>query len=237
MKAQFFVFTIGFFVPFFLQLFLFTEKEDSDMVKILNVVCLFTQVLFMSVELFQIVKQGSYYFYDFWNVVDIFLFFTYLAYFFGRMFKSFVSVLPIGHRVMASKSVPENGVNDIGCEIDKNDMAIEYQFLWIIINSTLLLNSVLSMLFFVRVYERFGLLVTLIGQVFRDMGKFLIFFLSWCIVFSWLLRVAGVDIKDEDNAYKDINPFLYYIIQAFRDASGDFVTPSYTLWSDKNEKE
>jgi hypothetical protein len=140
MKAQFFVFTFGFFVPFFLQLFLVT---DPGRVKYLNLLCLFTQFLFMTVEVFQILKQGRYYFYDFWNVVDIVLFFTYLVYFFGRIFDSGSSVLPLENDVMPAHAM----------------------FFWIIINHILLLNSVLSMLFFVRVYERFGLLVTLIGQV------------------------------------------------------------------------
>lgn len=67
------------------------------------------------------------------------------------------------------------------------------------------------------------------------MGKFMLFFLSWCVVFSWLLRVAGVDFED-DKAYEGLDPFIYYIIQAFRDAAGDFVTPSYSLWEGKKEE-
>lgn len=160
-------------------------------------VCLTTQLCFFFIEYQQLKKMGWNYFQDFWNYIDMSLFFMSIVYFIGRV------------------SIPDQLITPN----ENPDMSRVYMFGWVILNSCLLLISILKMMFFLRVYEAFGMLVTLIGNVVIDMLYFISFFFCWTTIFSLMDRIAGAEVSNEE--YPDVNVFVYYVIHVFRNTVGD----------------
>lgn len=68
---------LGFFIPFFLQMYCFIEP----VVLACNGVCMFTSLLLMRFEIEQLRLQGCEYFASFMNWIDLMGFFTYSFYF------------------------------------------------------------------------------------------------------------------------------------------------------------
>lgn len=58
--------------------------------------------------------------------------------------------------------------------------------------------GVIKSMFFGKIDEVFGQLVELISKVMLKMRYFVIFFITWEFLFSWLYRIAGVEIKKGD---------------------------------------
>lgn len=76
-------------------------------------------------------------------------------------------------------------------------------------------------MFFARINEVFGQLVNLIAEVIKSIRFFLIFFVIWILVFSWLYRIAGVELNETNN-YPHVPYFVSYFLEAFRNTLGDF---------------
>lgn len=106
---------------------------------------------------------------------------------------------------------------------------------WIVMNSLLLVNALIKILFFLRVYEKFGMLVQLIITVILDIKNFIFFFFLWLVLFSLLYRIAGIKIDRDD--YKNVNSFLAYIIVIFRNSIGDEQIPNTDYWDEKSKLE
>jgi hypothetical protein len=155
---------------------------------ILNMICLVTQVMFVGVELLQLKYKGVSYFYDVWNWLDMTILVVYVIYFFKRISDPGTLITPIGNPTMGA--IPMTG--------------------WVLMNTLLLITAILKMMFFLRVYESFGLLITLVQTVIKDMSIFLLFFVSWILIFSLIFRIVGVDVAPGD--YSSVNPFVFYII-------------------------
>lgn len=102
-------------------------------------------------------------------------------------------------------------------------------------NSLLICNSLVKMLFFLRVYKSFGMLVQLIISVIWDIKNFIFFFVCWLILFSLLYRIAGIKISETD--YKNVSSYLAYIIVIFRNSIGDEQVPDTAFWSTQKRME
>jgi hypothetical protein len=70
-------YSIGFFIPFFIQMYIFIEP----IVLVCNGMCMFTSLLLMWFEIQQLKIQGCEYFASFMNWIDLLGFFSYSFYF------------------------------------------------------------------------------------------------------------------------------------------------------------
>lgn len=115
------------------------------------------------------------YFSEFWNKIDSLLFILYLAYFCIRWSHADTHQLPDEHQTNTSD---------------------QWSLFYIVINSFILVAAILKTMFFARINEVFGQLVNLIAEVIKSIRFFLFFFVSWIFIFSWLYRIAGVELND-----------------------------------------
>jgi len=76
----------------------------------------------------------------------------------------------------------------------------------------------LKLNFFLRIYENFSFLVSMLQLVFKDLRYFLSFFgfvvITFSLIFSVLLPEAG-------DSYTGISPVFSYLLMAFRTSIGD----------------
>ena len=203
MKYQFILFCFGFLIPFLLQLVVF---RDAMSVMICIIVCMLTQLIFLGIEILQMQHRGAEYFSDGWNKLDCSLFVLFVIYFIIRMADPTMEIVPItGPVVTKDGTVP--------------DISPWVMLMWIVMNTLLLLNTCMKLMFFLRVYESFGMLVQLILQVLQDIFNFSLFFFSWLLLFSLLYRVNGTTVPAGD--YPDVNSYIYYMLQIYRNSVGD----------------
>ena len=95
-------------------------------------------------------------------------------------------------------------------------------------NSLMSIITMVKLLFFLRIHERYVLLVQLLFQVSKDIGPFLVIFFVLIIQISFLYRIAGVEVPKSE--YDDLNTYFMYIIQIFRNAIGDVQVPVTAFW-------
>ena len=102
----------------------------------MNGLCMFTQIVFLMFEFYFMTKQGTDYLKNVWNIIDLTMFLVYCFYFFLRVFVGDHTIMPLHDKDMTT--------------------ATELMFMWVILNSALLIQVVLKMLFFLRIFEKFG---------------------------------------------------------------------------------
>ena len=86
---------------------------------------------------------------------------------------------------------------------------------------------------FLRGFESFGLLVSLIRQCLQDIMQYLLFMLFW-IIFFWIeYLILGLEVDQEE--YPLVNFYLQILVQAWRNAIGDTSVPKYT-YIEENKK-
>jgi len=107
----------------------------------------------------------------------------------------------------------------------------EELFFWVVMNSIGLFFATVKLMFFLRVSDKFVLLVELLFSVFVDITPFLLFFSIFIIVISLLYRISGVEVSASD--YPDLNTYFLYAVQIFRNSIGDVATPDITFWTGK----
>jgi hypothetical protein len=105
--------------------------------------------------------------------------------------------------------------------------------MWFLLNSLLLISAIFKLMFFLRINQTFGMLVQLILQVVIDFRHFGFFMVCWILIFSFLYRIAGIDVPNtgDDAEYPEVNNFILFIIQIFRNSIGDLKVPDYTFWN------
>ena len=91
----------------------------------------------------------------------------------------------------------------------------------------LVLFFTIKCLFFLRVFQQFSQLVTLVSSVVSDVAEFLLFFMTWVFIFGVLNMIAG----EETDTVIGMNSVLSYSIQIFNNAIGNIATPTYTKWT------
>jgi hypothetical protein len=93
-KVHFLIFLFGFLVPFMVQIL---DEANITLVIGLNVMCLITELFFISLELLQLSKGYRIYLKDFWNYPQFFAFLLYLVYFVERMRMPDKKMIPETH--------------------------------------------------------------------------------------------------------------------------------------------
>lgn len=100
----------------------------------------------------------------------------------------------------------------------QNDLKVNLSF-WISSNTVLLIMSSFYVLFYARVFEKFGLFVRICKLSLMGMGNFIIFLVFWMQLFMYLnLFASGQEASDD---YKNLDFWSSSIINTFRNTIGD----------------
>ena len=206
-KAQFYIFLLGFLVPFLLQML---QYQTTTYVILYNCSCLVTQMFFFGQEVLQFCRDWESYMRDIWNYPQVLSFVLYLVYFTLRVREPEYDTIGSGD-----------------AEIDDERKMV----FWVFFNSITIINSAFYCLFYARIFEQLWLLVRLIWQVLKRMFTFFVFFLFWNFMFSWLFRISGSGISNtEIKDYDGLHTHVMQMITVFRNSLGDIQVPEYSFW-------
>lgn len=87
---------------------------------------------------------------------------------------------------------------------------------------------------FLRVYESFGLLVTLLTQCLSDISVFMIFLFTWIIMFAIFFMLIGMnpdEPMDTDFNAPRVNKIVYYLLMSWTNSVGVVFPPMYEFWN------
>jgi hypothetical protein len=87
-----------------------------------------------------------------------------------------------------------------------------------------------QIMFFMRVYPDFGMLVQLLISVIYDVKNFTILIMMWIFTFSIITIVIGQD-NSADARYEGVNQYFILFLQTWTDAIGDIHQPTYGFWT------
>lgn len=161
-------YAIGFFIPFFIQMYCFI----GPVVITCNAMCMFTSLLLMRFEIEQLRLQGCSYFASGMNWVDIMGFLCYSTYF----------GLRISNPDMIMPDYKQNTVEDI------------LTFL----SFPLIQYTSLKLLFFFKMFEEFGKFQHMVGAALGGIKIFLPFMLFWIFICSCQLYSIGTSYPQDD---------------------------------------
>ena len=82
--------------------------------------------------------------------------------------------------------------------------------LWVLLNTVYLVISAIKIMYFLRVYEKFVILVELIFAVFEELIQFTLIFIAHIIMFALLNIISGTGIPLED--YNDTDTNVAYML-------------------------
>jgi hypothetical protein len=134
MKLELLVFFFGFFVPLIFQM---QNGTGVAGVIICNCICLVTRLAFFSLDAILINQQGPNYFLNASNCLDFGMVMVYLVYFGVRMINLDTKIIPMTDQ--------EFQTDEIG--------------VWVLFNSLITFTSILKMIGFLRVFEKFGIIM------------------------------------------------------------------------------
>ena len=97
-----------------------------------------------------------------------------------------------------------------------------------LLNCFMICQAFLKIMFFLRVFEQFGLLVDLVAQALSDAIPFTCFLIMWLVLFTLLFRILGYEVDDGD--YSSLGEASRYAVQTYRNSVGDIAPPAYTFW-------
>ncbi|CDW78074.1 wd-40 repeat protein [Stylonychia lemnae] len=100
----------------------------------------------------------------------------------------------------------------------------DYQNILIVLQILIVVLSFIKVNFFLRIYDNFSFLVTMISSVFADIKYFFGFFIIFIVQFGLILSILFQDQWIEE--YDNISSISYFLM-AFRISSGDFNTDGY----------
>lgn len=153
---------LGFFIPFFIQMYCFIEP----VVLACNGVCMFTSLCLMRFEIVQLQLQGcAGYFSSFMNWIDLMGFFTYSFYF----------ALRVQDPSLEIPDYQQNWVEDT----------------LVILSFPLIMYTSQKLLFYFKMFEQFGLFQCLVSATISDIKVFLPFMFFWIFIFTSQLQAIG----------------------------------------------
>jgi hypothetical protein len=101
-----------------------------------------------------------------------------------------------------------------------------------------LLNIILAfmkILFFIRIYEKFGFLVQMILSCVNELIPFIISYIVFLLLFSVCFVVLEMEIDPEVDEAKGLTYFQKTVLQTFRTAIGELGMPKYEKISEKDD--
>lgn len=91
-----------------------------------------------------------------------------------------------------------------------------------------ILLAFLKTMFFVRIYEEYGLLVQMLQSCLMAVVPFAVYYLVFLMVFSICFVILEMEIDAEVNEAEGLNYFFKIVLQTFRTSIGELATPVYT---------
>ena len=88
----------------------------------------------------------------------------------------------------------------------------------------------MKVMFFVRVFEQYGFLTTMVGKTIVDAVPFMIFFFMFVLFFSTVVMILELDIDPLDKSYPGMLDGIRITVQTYRNSIGDITTPNYSKW-------
>ena len=85
-----------------------------------------------------------------------------------------------------------------------------------------------NMLIYARVHDEFGNLIQLILSTLFSIRHFILFFIIWLVLFSFLIQISGSEIASKEE-YKRLPNFMYFIY-TYRNSIGDIDVVDYDFW-------
>lgn len=220
------IFTFFYFIPILYQMY----SSDPRTIRRCLALSIASQAWHYLQEIIQIMNLKMEYLGDFWNFIDqcSFLFFVFYV---SLRWNYTGELLPTSDNVKANIALGDS------------DLDHYYVKLWApFMNFLIAFITAWKMMFYMRLHESFGNLVTLVGQVFMDITYFLKFLFGFLVWFTLLFEVLGTqlqrdefgDLNDENennrlgqNVFPLVNRFLGNLIMIFRAAIGDISNPDY----------
>ena len=74
-------------------------------------------------------------------------------------------------------------------------------------------------------------LIQLMISVIEDFKYFSIFLFAWLLLFSIVFQISGLRFTNDED-YLNLNVFVKFFIQTYRNSIGDILAPSYQIWID-----
>ena len=95
--------------------------------------------------------------------------------------------------------------------------------------------TMIKLLFFVRIFEEYGFLVSMIQYCIIDLIPFLVSYMLFLIIFSMLYTVLRMEPDPETAGIQNIPDFIIILLVTFRNAIGEVGLPTYQAVSEKPE--
>lgn len=202
-------FVLFFFIPFLVQIFLF--RDFALGVLACNGSCLFCSFVFFLIELIQLRESGrKKYWSSLYNRFEFSLFPLHALYFAARYLYP-KSMLPEDLKPGDESAPPLYIISNVS-----------------LLTSIVLFWSIVKVLYFLRVYDKFGLILSLISQCFRDVSFFSIFLFFWIFIFGCWYQILGVDAQTKD--FPMVNKFLVFFLENFKNAVANLDSPELGFW-------
>jgi hypothetical protein len=179
-----------------------------------------TAIFFFYLEIQQIKDAGSEYLSELWNLFDLSGFIVISLHFTIRMLTINDKIQIIYNQDTVEASKEES--SELG----------HILFALKILSVMILIQSMMKVMFFLRVNADFGLLVQLIGQCLSDVQQFTGFLIVWIFFFVVQSLILGVRIEADD--YSGLGFKMRALIQIYRNSIGDIAPPKYDLYLDKD---
>lgn len=102
--------------------------------------------------------------------------------------------------------------------------------------------AMIKLLFFVRIYDEFGILVSMIQFCIMDLVPFMTTYMLFLMIFTMMFTVLETEPDEETAGIENVPPFIVMILVTFRNAIGEVGLPTYevlalkdpTIWKSMN---
>ena len=116
-----------------------------------------------------------------------------------------------------------------GDGVDANADATQV-IIMVLLTVFIITMAAFKLMFYLKIYESFGMLVTLVTKSISDTQTFNIYLLAWMFYFCQFYKISGVVFDDGD--YPEVGSMFVNILQTYRNSIGDIAAPTYPLWEE-----
>ena len=99
----------------------------------------------------------------------------------------------------------------------------------VFLKTLVIIQMLLKVNYFLRIYQSFGLLVTLIRKCLKDIGPFTTYFMMFEVFFVMLFKVIGI----EPSQRNGLNSFFNMFFFVFENSIGNINDPDDKTFSNK----
>ena len=163
------------------------------------------------------------YFADKQNRTDTLMFAVNVTYCVRRFFNLDACYMPNDSGII---NVYEEGSD----KTDESNESATQIVLMVCLTIFIITMAAFKLMFYLKIYESFGMLVTLVTKSISDTQTFNIYLMAWMFYFCQFYKISGVVFDDGD--YPEVGSMFVNILQTYRNSIGDIAAPTYPLWED-----